>query len=66
LSAVCGYTTTVGKHAVLQINVFYSKMNAAGAFKHQFTVSARSRGYEHYTEENLKERKYNAQVTNLQ
>jgi len=41
-------------------------MHAAGALKHQFTVSVSSSGYERYTEENLKERKYSTQVTNLQ
>jgi hypothetical protein len=50
----------------LQINVFYSKIHAAGALKHQFTVSLSSSGYECYTEENLIERKCNDQVTNSQ
>jgi len=50
---------------VLQINVPYSKIHAAGALKHKFTASVHISVYERYTEENLKNRKY-AQVTNLQ
>jgi hypothetical protein len=61
--ALC-YTITVGKHALCYtINVFYSKIHTAGA---KFTVSLSSSRYECYTEENHKERKCNAQVTNLQ